>query len=160
MVPQQLPKGDSASNVAGIDVHQIKCKTRTLVSAARSLHGIVIPRDHVCLPWAIKYAGQIICRSHKGTDGRTAWSRCFGRKKLPTRYAGWGEKVLYLPAGKAKAQLSKWLEGIYVCLKDESEEAIVGTPDGCEVVRSVRRLSREDASAAVLFNSIKGSPRV
>ena len=66
--------------------------------------------------------------------------------------------MLYLPAGKAKAQLSKWLEGIKVGLKDESEEAIVGTLEGCEVVRSVRRLSREDASDAVLFNSIKGSP--
>ena len=76
VVQQQVPKGDSSSNVAETGVHQVKCKTRTLVSAARSLHGITIPRDHVCLPWAIKYAGQIICRSHKGADGRTAWSRC------------------------------------------------------------------------------------
>ena len=78
VVQQQVPKGDSSSNVAEAGVHQIKCKTRTLVSAARSSHGIAIPRDHVCLPWAIKYAGQILCRSHKGADGRTAWNRCFG----------------------------------------------------------------------------------
>ena len=57
MVPQQIPKGDSASNVAETGVHQIKCKTRRLLSAARSLHRITIRRERVCLLWEIKYAG-------------------------------------------------------------------------------------------------------
>eukprot|EP00973_Karenia_brevis_P027439 3784398-Karenia_brevis.AAC.1 len=39
---------------------------------------------------------------------------------------------------------------------DRTEEAVVGTPDGCFYARSVRRLSHEDAADALLFNAVIG----
>eukprot|EP00973_Karenia_brevis_P081754 11334063-Karenia_brevis.AAC.1 len=85
----------------------------------------------------------------------TAWKRVFGRKALPRKYVGWGEKVLRLPGGKRKAQAAeKWFEGICLGLKDKSEEGIIGTPEGCFHARSIRRLSKNEASDAVLLNAI------
>eukprot|EP00973_Karenia_brevis_P088643 12290826-Karenia_brevis.AAC.1 len=67
--------------------------------------------DHNNFPEAIMYAGQVISRSHQSEDGPTAWKRVFGRKVLPRKYVGWGEKVLWLPGGKRKAQAAeKWFE--------------------------------------------------
>ena len=73
VVPGKTPAYDSES-ARGIEsgVKLIKDKTRTLVCWARELHGVWMQADHPALPWAIKFAGQILCRSHRGNDGRTA----------------------------------------------------------------------------------------
>ena len=58
-----------------------------------------------------------------------------------------------------KAQLSdKFEDGIFLGIKDGSEELIVGTPSGCKICRSVKRRSREDAADPVFFNSVRGTP--
>ena len=64
-----------------------------------------------------------------------------------------------MEASKKKAQLSdKFEDGIFLGIKDGTEELIVGTPSGCKICRSVKRRSRADAADPLLFNSIRGTP--
>ena len=51
------------------------------------------------------------------------------------------------------------LDGIFLGIKEDSEEIIVGTPVGCVVCRTVKRRLRADAADPVFFNSIRGTPR-
>ena len=113
-------------------VKQVKDKVRVLVIGARELHGATIDLNHVTLPWCIKFAGHVLSRTVKGQDGLTAFQRAYQRKSHPRPLpAAWGEKVLYLEASKRKAQLSnKFEDGIFLGIKDGTEELIVGTSSG------------------------------
>ena len=51
-------------------VRIVKETVRTLVCYARELHGVTIGRSHVS-PWCVRFAAQVISRSHRGTDGMT-----------------------------------------------------------------------------------------
>ena len=64
-----------------------------------------------------------------------------------------------MEATKRKAQLSdKFEDGIFLGIKDGTEELIVGTPTGCKICRSVKRRSRADAADPVFVNSVRGTP--
>ena len=63
----------------------VKENVRMLVCYARELHGVTVGRSHVSLPWCVKFAAQLISRSHRGTDGMTGYRRAYGRsRKSPT----------------------------------------------------------------------------
>ena len=49
----------------------MKEKVRTLVTAARELHGVVMSLEHIALAFRVRFAGQIISRTLKGRDGLT-----------------------------------------------------------------------------------------
>ena len=71
----------------------------------------------------------------------------------------WSEKVFYLEQSKRKVQVeSKWHEGIFLGIKDESEIAVVGTHQGIVFARSIRRVPKEDSGDGMLFNSIRDVP--
>ena len=71
----------------------------------------------------------------------------------------WSEKVLYLEQSKRKVQVeAKWHEEIFLGIKDESEIALVETPHGIVLSRSIRRVPKEDSGDGMLFNSINGVP--
>eukprot|EP00973_Karenia_brevis_P050717 7045615-Karenia_brevis.AAC.1 len=87
-------------------------------------------RAHKNFPCALVFGAQVFSRSHKHDDGATGWQKAFGRTKSPRKYPAWGEKVLWLPGSKRKVKASgKWYEGIFLGLKDRTEEAVIGTPD-------------------------------
>ena len=70
-----------------------------------------------------------------------------------------GEKARYLQQNKKKAQQTpKFEEGIFLGIKDGSMEAVIGTSSGCCYARTVRRMTKEDASDPTLLNSVVGSP--
>ena len=72
--------------------------------------------------------------------------------------SAWGEKILYLEASKKKVQITdKFLDGVFLGIKEGSEEFIVGTPARCVVCRTVKRRPCEDATDPVFFNSIRGN---
>ena len=73
---------------------KIKEKVRTLVIATRELHGVVMDPEHVALAWCARFAGQIISRTVKGTDGLNAFQRAFQRVSHPRDMpAAWREKM-------------------------------------------------------------------
>ena len=41
-------------------IKQVKEKGRTLVTATRELHGVVMDPEHVALAWCVRFGGQII----------------------------------------------------------------------------------------------------
>ena len=65
----------------------------------------------------------------------------------------WGEKVRWVPVGKDKFQLDKWLDGLFLALEDESEMFCIGTPEGAFKTRTVKRQDPEKSSDGVFFNS-------
>ena len=70
--------------------------------------------------------------------------------------AGWREKIWCLGASKKKVQITdKFLDGIFLGIKEGSEEFTVGTPAGCVVCRTVKRRRRVDAADM----GIRGTPR-
>ena len=112
-------------------VRIVKDNVRTLICFARELHGVTVGKSHVSLPWCVRFAAQIISRSHRGTDGMTGYRRAYGRSRMPRRYVPWSEKEFYLEQSKRKIQVdAKCHEGIFFVIKDESEIALVGTPHG------------------------------
>ena len=140
-------------------VRIVKEKVRTLMCFARELHGVTVGKSHVSLPWCVRFAAQISSRVHRGTDGMTGYRGAYGRSSVPRRYVLWSEKVFYLEQSKRKVQVeTKWHEGIFLGIKDESEIAVVGTPHGIVFSRSIRRVPKEDSGDGVLFNSIRGAP--
>ena len=79
-----------------------KKKVRMLVCYARELHGVTIGKSHVSLPWCVRFASQIMSRSHREIDGMTSYRRAYGRSRMPRRYEPWSDKVFYLGAVQEK----------------------------------------------------------
>ena len=119
-----------------------KEKVRTLICVARELHGVTFGKSHVSLP-CVRFAAQTMSRSHRGTDGMTAYRRTYGRSRMTRRNVPWSGKVFYLEQSKRKVQVeAKWHERIFLGIKDESEIVVVGTPHGVVFSRSIRRVSK------------------
>ena len=72
-------------------IRAAKEKVRTLICFARELLGVPIGKSRVSLPWCVRFAAQIISRSHRGTDGMTGHRRAHGRSRMPRRYVPWSE---------------------------------------------------------------------
>ena len=73
--------------------------------------------------------------------------------------AAWGEKILYLEASKKIQIPEKFWDGIFLGVKEGSEEFIMGTLAACVVCRTVKRRPRDDAADPVFFNGIRGTPK-
>ena len=83
-VAQAPPPYDSAS--AGMvekSIRQVKEKVRSLVIAAREVHGVVMNAEHVALSWCVRFAGQIVSLTEKGRAGLTVLRRAYQRKSRP-----------------------------------------------------------------------------
>ena len=88
------------------------------------------------MAWCVRFAVQIISRTVKGTDGQRAFQRTSHPRAMP---AAWREKILYLEVSKKKIQLSdKFLDGIFLSIKEGSGEFVVGTSAGCTVCRTAK----------------------
>ena len=161
VVPDQTPKGDSqAACLQESTVHRVKCKARTLWHHARELHEIDPGDAHVAAIWCVQYAAKLINRTHKGDDGRTAWSRITGRREFPRPVAPWGEKVMYAMGGhKHKPGVeTKWGEGIFLDLVELTGEYVIGTPAGMVKSGCIKRMIRDEARDPALFKAVVGQP--
>ena len=74
---------EASDNTSGVRI--VKEKVRTLICFARELHGVTVSKSHVSLPWCVRFAAQIISRSHRGIDGMTGYRRAYGRSGMPCR---------------------------------------------------------------------------
>ena len=150
-IAQAPPKYDSAS--AGMvenDIKQVNQKVRTLVIATSELHGVVMDPEHVAL------AVCAFCWSdHLKFCERRRWAHCISTCSPASHpramTAAWGEKILYLEASKKIQIPEKFWDGIFLGVKEGSEEFIMGTLAACVVCRTVKRRPREDAADPVFF---------
>ena len=159
VVLEESPVSDSSANgLAENAVKEVKGVIRSLRWAFDELHGIKLDVQSPVLPWMVRHAGSMMSRARRGRDGRTAFELRKGRpyrRRLPA----FGEKVMYLKAGKQKSRLEdRWLEGLFLGVQDRSDEVVVGTRDGVYKARTVRRLDPVQRRDAALAREMRGLP--
>ena len=160
VAPNESPVGDSSSNgLAESAVRDVKDLARTIRSSVEEMHGCIIKPTHPIMTWICRYPGFMINRFARGKDGRTPYERRRGKryKKAMTPF---GEKVMYLPAGKRSTtgHADKWQEGIFLGIQSRSDEVVIGTSAGIVKARSHRRLDLSRRSDATMLLSIRGTP--
>ena len=103
-------------------------------------YGNRVPRDHPGIPWLVRHAAQTVNRYHKGQDGKMARQRLRG-KSFKRDVCEFGENVLYLISDtEGKNQMeSRWDAGIWLGIRGESGEVVIGNQEGAIKVRSVRK---------------------
>ena len=63
--------------------------------------------EHVVVAWRVRFAGQIISCTVKGTNGLSVFQRAFQRLSHPRAMpSARKEKILYLEASKKKIQIT------------------------------------------------------
>ena len=141
IIPEESPVSESQSNGEIEATNKvIQGKTRTLRLGIESRYEIKMGREHMVVPWMIKHAAEMVKRLSVGKDGKTAWQRLKG-KKFKGELLEFAECVWYLkPGTKGKEKFApRWENGVWLGVREESGEAIVGTSEGVIKVRSVRR---------------------
>ena len=158
---EDTPVGDSkaAGNIENANKN-MQAFVRTYKLAVEARVGGEIPVDHKIMPWIIKHASAMKNRLHVGKDGMTAVRRLKGRN-FSKPICEIGECIWYCKsktAGKNKAR-SRWESGIWLGIRDESGEVIVGTSSGVVKCRSVRRKpTHEERWNRVQLDEMLGTP--
>ncbi len=133
---------------------------RVLRSALESQYGKRLAGDHCAIPWLVRHAAAVVGRYQIGADGKTAHRRLRGRD-FRRDVADFGECVMYLrpeTVGKDKAE-SRWEEGAWLGVRDESGEIIIGTNKGVIKARTFKRYGRdEDRWCVEKFEAFRGVP--
>jgi hypothetical protein len=141
LVMEEVPVGDHAANGSVENaVKNIQGQFRVLKDALESRLGVRIQGDHVVVPWLVMHAGSVICRRRVDNEGMTPYRRWRGRP-FNRPVAEFGECIWYLPANTAginKYEV-RWQEGVWLGIRMESGETIVGTELGVVKCRDFRR---------------------
>ena len=139
-------------------VQTIEGQSRTLRSALETSYGVKLGDDSEVLTWMVEHAGtlhNLFHRSGEMKDGKTPYSRHRGREwrvSLPP----FGETIEFLKRGhKFEA---RWQQGIFLGVKDNTTEKIVGNASGVFTVQSIRRKSGEDRYNLEMLRSVTGVP--
>jgi hypothetical protein len=151
-IPENSPVSESQSNgVIERGIQDIEGQVRVLKDMLDQKYNRKIESTHPILPWLVNHAGVLITRFQVGVDGRTAYERLKG-KPFRKALVPIGESVHYQPLGRAKANRmeklnkldNKWRDGIYLGIKDNTNEVFVGTNNGVFKVQSVRRKPEQE----------------
>ena len=110
--------------------------------------------------WLVIHAAKTLNRYHIGEDGKTAYQRWKG-KPFRREVTEFGECVMYLKAGTSgrdKLQ-PRWERGVWLGIRDESGEIIIGTPEGVVKARDFKRLpSLEERWNFETICAVQGTP--
>ena len=132
MIMEESPVGDRQANaMVESAVRQAQGHFRGTKDALETRCGRRINGEHKRIPWLMMHAAAVVNRARKDRDALTVYRRLKGRK-FNRNVAEFGENILYLKAnsaGKSKFD-ARWLEGVWLGIRDESGESIVGTPEG------------------------------
>ena len=81
IVPEESPVGSSASN-SKIEraIQSLDGQQRAILNFVEDMYGRKLPKDHVVLPWLVKYATFTLNIGSVGEDGKTPWARRRGEK--------------------------------------------------------------------------------
>ena len=147
-IPQEESRvGDSRSNgrIENV-IQQVQGQIRTFKVQLESRLGQPVNDDSPLLPWLIAHAGSTINRYSVGSDGATPYKRLKGR---PFRrpIAEFGECIWYLKhKSNVRGKLQpRWASGVFLGIREESGEIIVGTEAGVIKARTFRRITRVEA---------------
>ena len=108
----------------------------------------------------ISHAASVINKYQVGQDGKTNHRRWKG-KDFDRPICEFGECIIALrldSRGKEKSKV-RWFLGVFLGVREETGELIVGTPEGIVKARDFRRHgSSQDRWNKKLFDSFRGVP--
>jgi hypothetical protein len=142
---EESPVGEHQSNGAVENaIKRVQGQIRTVRDALESRIGERVKGGDNVFTWLVRNAAASMNRYQVGSDGRTAHERLRGRR-FRRDVAEFGESVLYIRAesvGKDKYN-SRWEEGVFLGVREESGEIIVGTKEGVIKARAFRKKGSE-----------------
>ena len=133
---------------------------RTVKAALEHRLGCKLDKEHPILPWLIRHASATINRYSVGKDGKTAHQRVRGRP-FSAATTEFGECVWYrIVKGNKRGKLdARWGKGVWLGIREESNESLVGTPLGVIKIRTFRRRgSMEERWNLEEINGFRGVP--
>ena len=136
---------DSQSNAeAEISIQVVQGQIRTLKAQLEHRIGQAIAMDSPILPWLVMHAGANLNRFSQGKDGYTAHRRLRGRA-FNRPVTEFGECVWYYkPNKKQRGKIEpRWADGVFLGIREESGEVIIGTSEGVFKCRAFRRKGSE-----------------
>ena len=157
------PRGDSSGNGhAENAVQQIERRVRALKLALESRYKIKIPPKHYILAWIAQHAAFCYNRFQTGHDGLTPYQRIRG-KPFDKPICEFGECVmaLRLKVGTVTHPNkldSRWFSGVFLGFHGLTNEFLIGTPNGIERARTIKRLPVPDRWNVQLLNTFRGLP--
>ena len=161
IIMEESPVGESASNGEVENaIKLVEGMFRSIKSSLEERIGRKLPREHMCVPWLIRHAAETIDRYAIGSDGKTNYQRRKGNKfgGSPVEF---GETIMFLRAksvGKDKFD-SRWEQGVWLGIREESGEHIIGTKEGVLKARTIRRYSEAtERWKTELFDNFRGVP--
>lgn len=142
--PKHSAVGESQSNGAIENaVKRVQCQLRTLKIALERRIKKRINSEHPAFAWLIEWATTILNRYVKGASGQTPYRMVTG-KETKRPIAEFGERVLYMKLQNSTVLKGKieerYHQGIWLGLRQKSDEALIATDKGVVKVRSVRRV--------------------
>ena len=160
VMTEESPVGDSKSN--GFIEHaiqRVEGQVRTFKLALENRLGTTIPEDSCIMPWLVEYAGVSLTLGEVSSDGKTPYQRLRG-KKLQHELVEFGERVMFMPLDALKhGKLQpRWLNGVYLGIRLETSERLVGTSEGVFECRSIRRILEVERWSKEDILGIKGVP--
>ena len=152
--------GDSQSNGRVENAtKKVRNMVKTILSSLESRWGVRVARDHPVYPWMFEGAADLMTRyAHVGDLGKTAI-----QSKSSRNIAQFGEKILYKPlklSGHHRGNMEDtFLDGIFLGMRLQSDEILIGTARGVIKTRALRRRIEEEQWDLEFAKSIKGRPR-
>ena len=158
VVPEKAPKENHEKSIGEAEnaVQQVHGMARTLKEHIEINAGIEIQAKHPILAWLVTFAATALTLFAKGSDGMTGYQRLRGkpgRVPLPA----FAERIEYRRRTRHKLE-SRWRPGIFLGVKRDTTEKIVGDEEGTYVVQSVRRVPKEQQWDGELILKIRGTP--
>jgi len=158
---EESPVGESQSNgEVENEIKMIQAQFRTVRAQTENNYMEILPETHNSLPWMVRHSAEQRFRFNVGHDGRTPRQRIKG-KRFTREMCLFGECVWYLKPktkGVNKAY-SRWGEGVWLGIREESGETLIGLKEGVIKVNSIRRHATEGKRwNKELFNNFQGVP--
>ena len=105
-------------------IKRVAARFRTQKEATESRYERRIPQTHHIIPWMVSNAANSINRFQVGTDGKTSYERWKGKRftKVIAEFGGCIQGLLLGSVGTEK-RATRWIDGIYLGVRDETAEA-------------------------------------
>ena len=157
IILEYVPKGEHQSNGeverAVQSAHGI---ARTVKDFLEEKLKIALEPTGPVLAWLVEYSSTLLNLFQVGSDGLTPYHRLKG-KPWKIDLPSFGECIEFKKRTSTKLE-SRWESGLYLGVKTNTTERIVGNLSGIFIVQSVRRKPEEERWNPDLVKGMKGTP--
>ena len=153
LIPEHSPKGVSKSNgKVEREVQTVQGLAKTMKYHLEDMMGETLDTRCHILTWLVNYCSALLNLFHIGSDGMSAYRRNKG-KTWKVELPPFGEIVEYKRRTNSKLE-ARWETGVYLGVRDDTTEKIVGTKQGTFAVQSLRRKPEADRVDKDMINNL------